>query len=581
MKRVCIIDKPFAPVVRKYVEVKSVHEYLKTQFNVFPKNAKIYHEHVAQDCDVTPFDLKSLARLEKLEGDFIVVKNAEWVQLLYYAVVAITAVLSVYTFMTMPKTAVSAPQSANNDLASRQNQPRLNGRIPEIFGTAHSTPDMASPAFTYYDSQLREIEECLMVIGRGYHEIHDCRDDQTDVHDIAGASVSVYDPHTSIVGTPIYQVGEPFVDAPTYAVKSKSINGQTLEMPNDQKIESSDIYFEHPNLIKNRGSIDFTRLFANRDNIGIYGADFGVDDVQWSQQTTFTADRKVIITVAENISNVTDFQGLLLSGALIEITTPVLPTPPNQTPTYITTYKDISGQYKVQSVIKESVGTLFRYTIAIANAMSVNSNWSFITKNETAVSSVILNNNANAINLNGSFQIESVTRTEIKLNNPNQVNQDWSKLASLLRQSTIDQVRYIRLDKLDTVWVGWHNLIIPECERLTFNFFFQNGLFYQDSKGGVWGESMEVLIEYQRINNANQPIGPIYTVKKWIANKSKSAFGTTVNIDLQIVGSVRFRVARTTPTKNNKTQDLCKIKDVYGSAKSKILEYGDVTVVRF
>ncbi|TCM62294.1 hypothetical protein EC844_12522 [Acinetobacter calcoaceticus] len=580
MKRVCIVDNPLSPEQRKYVEVKSVTFYLATEFKAFPANARIYHDQIAESCDVTPYDRRSLKKLEKLEGDFIVVIYPQWIQFVYYAVVALTAALSIYTYMTMPKPAVQAAQSANNDLASRQNQARLNGRIPEIFGTVHSTPDLIAPPFTYYDSEYREIEECVMVISRGYFDIHYCRDDQTDVHDISGASVSVFDPHTNIIGKPIYQVGEEFKEAPTYAVKSKAINGQTTERPNDQKIESSDIYFEYPNLIKSRAAVNFSEMFVKDDSIGIYGADFGVEDVQWSGTTIFTSERKVIVNSPLDAGSVSDFKGVLLTGALIEVISEVLPSEEGDPPTYITTYKDLSGQYKAQSVEKTATQSGFQYTIAIADAMTVNSNWSFITKKETALAGVKINKNANSINLNGSFQVESVEQSVIKLKLPNQVNQDWAKLETLPRNSTIDQIASIRLDKLDTVWVGWHNLVMKECERLTFNFFFQNGLFYQDSKGGVWQAAMEVLIEYQRINDANQPIGPIYTTTKTISNKSKSAFGTTVNIDLQVKGSMRFRVARATPTKNDKTQDLCKIKDVYGSAKSDILNYGDVTVVR-
>lgn len=583
MKRVCVKATPVDPN-EEFVEVDNIGDYLKLRLerDSFPEHGRIYRGSIAFECDVTPFDEKSEARLNQLDGDFYVVIDAGYdpMVIAMLVVAAISLIFSVYTYMTMPKPQVSAAQSANNDLASRQNQARPGGRIPEIFGTVRAYPDLIAATYIYYNDDDKEIEVSLMVLGRGYYEIHDCREDTTDVHDIAGYKVSVYDPHTSILGDPIYQVGERFDDYPPMSMKSKSINGQTVEVPNDQKIESDEIYFEYPNLIKSRGQINFSEMFANRDNVGIYGADFGVEDVQWSGSVMFTADRRVVIETHENINNPNDFQGVVLTGALIAFTSTVPPTEEGGEPTEKTDYRDVSGQYKVQGISKTTITSGFQYVITLANAMQVNSNWQYISSDKTAVAGVQLNKNKNAININGSYQIASVSQTQIELNNPEQVNQDWFKLLSLPRQSTIDQLRSIRLDRLDSVWVGWHNLVMPETEEVVFNFFFQNGLFYQDSKGGVWSEWLDVLIEYQYINDDNQPIGDIFTKTRKIIKDSKSPFGTTVRIDLDYPGSVRFRIARTTPTKNDKSQDLCKIKEVYATAKSKQDNYGDVTVVR-
>ncbi|MFH4214354.1 hypothetical protein WAI87_20875, partial [Acinetobacter baumannii] len=89
--------------------------------------------------------------------------------------------------------------------------------------------------------------------------------------------VSIYDPGVSIVnGIPTYQVGEAFTEPPLSVIKSSAINGQTLQYPNDQKIESSLIYFQYPNLIKTSGStIDFTTLFTANDIVAIYNARYG------------------------------------------------------------------------------------------------------------------------------------------------------------------------------------------------------------------------------------------------------------------------------------------------------------------
>lgn len=583
MKRVHIRRDPFDQKTWTSAEVEDVCAYLATQFEVFPENARIYRNSVSHSNDVTPSTELAIQQLQSFDGDIYVVVWPAYdpITIAYLVIAAITLIFSVYTYMTMPKPQVSAAQSANNDLAERQNRARMNGRVPDIFGNLRSTPDLIAPSYTYYDENDREIEENLMVIGRGYYQIHDCRDDLTLVQDINGASVSVYDPDISIIGVPKFKIGEDFTEPPTLAFKSKSINGQTLNMPNDQKIESNSIYFESPNLIKTTNAgYNFTNMFAENDSIGVYGAEFVVDDVSLSGAVTFKSTRVLVVSSATDIEAAEAFKGVQVTAALIPVISEILPVPPETEPTYVTNYRDLSGQYAFSEVIKTAVTGGFKYEIHLSSASQTNPNWAYISEDYTVNAGLVLNKNASAMNLNGTYIVSAVSANTITLNSPNLVNDDWDKLILQPNYSTAAQPLSIRLDRISEQWVGWFNIAIDGTEQLVFNFFFQNGLFYQDSKGGVWSDSMTVVIEYQYLDADNNPFGPTYSELVQMSASNKSPFGRTKSIDLDGVGRVRFRVARTTPTKNDKTQDLCKIKDVYAIQKSAKLIYPGVTVVR-
>ena len=581
MKRVFIIPDPFNKETWSDESVEDVCEYLKQQFTVFPKNTRIYHNSVSNKNDVTPFDERSVKYLQSLEGDFYVVIYPAWIQIVFYVIAAISAAFSIYTYMTMPKPQVSAPQSSNNDLASRQNQARLGGRVPEIFGHLRAVPDLISAPITYYDENNKEIEECLMLCTRGYVQIHDIKDDQTNVNDISGMAVSVYDPHTNITGAPIYQIGEAFTEPPRFSIKSKSINGQTLNVPNDQKIESPEIYFQFPNIIKTASPyINFDLLFDANDSIGIYGAEFLIDDATLAGDITLTPEKQLTIHSALDIASVNNFKDIVLTGALIKVTTEITAEPPEIEPTSVDNYYDLSGRYKVTNTTKTAVSGGFNYVISLQNAQATNPNWQYVTQDFTVGANILFTNNSGSINLNGSYIVDSVSTGEIKLINPDLLNSDWAKVNFLPNQNTQSQPLAIRLDKLNNSWVGWYNLELEDTEELVFNLFYQNGLFYQDSKGGVWVNGMTAKVEYQYIASDNTPIGPIYSTTFHIESSSKSPFGTTRRIALSTPGRVRFRIARTTPTNNSTYQDLTKIKDVYATSKSKTLNYGDVTIVR-
>lgn len=577
LKKVVIIPKQFSEEGRSEAYVEDVVEYLFQQFSIWPEHAKIYHNHIAESCDVTPNNPRTInaqiQHLQSLEGEFYVVIEPEWLQFLYYAIVAITAAYSLYTVLTMPKPQSPTVGSSNNELAQRSNQARINGRIPDIFGRLRSYPDLIAQTYTIYKDGI-EIEECLMCIGRGYFQILDMRDGDTDVANIAGTSVSVYDPFTSIVGTPIYQVGDSFTELPKFVRNSDSINGQTIEQPNSAVLESSSIWFQSPNLIKATG-LDFTQKFAANDRIALSGAVYGVQDVNLSGSIMVNEDKMVIIESSTNIDNPNLFKGLLLTGALVDIETTSGTPPVTNTNT-----RDLSGQYVVSGVTKTVISGGFHYEITLSNPEKVNANWQYVNNSYTITAGASLNRNSNSITLDDTYTINSVTADTIALVNPSAINSDWDKLLTLPNQSTQGQDVLVRFDAVSSKYVGWFNFDMPEATQAVFNFFFPNGLFYQDSKGGVWEEKITVIIELQAIDGNGDPVGSITTINQEIRANNKSQFGKTIYIDLPTAGSFRFRLSRTTPTQAGKTQDTCKIKSVYGMTDSSISDYGNITVVR-
>lgn len=579
LKKVIIVPDVYDRSTWSEADVEDVLAYIYQQFDVWPENAKIYHNHIAESCDITPNHPKrinaQIEQIQKLDGTFYVVIEPAWLQILFYAIVAIMAAYSIYTVLTMPKPQAPVAGSSNNELSQRSNQARLNARIPDIFGKVRSYPDLIAQTYTIYKDGI-EIEECLMCIGRGYFQILDMRDGDTDVANIAGTSVSVYDPFTSIVGTPIYQVGESFSELPKFVRNSASTNGQTIELPNKAVLESSNVWFQSPNLIKGTG-LDFTQYFAANDRVALSGAVYGVQDVNLSGSIMVNEDKMVIIESSTNIDNPNLFKGLQLTGALVDIVT-VTGTPPDEV-TEINT-RDLSGQYIVSGVTKTVITGGFHYEITLSNPEKINANWQYVNKSYTIAAGALLNRNANSITLDDTYTINSVTSDTIALVNPSAINNEWDKLLTLPNQSTQGQEVLVRFDAVSSKYVGWFNFDMPEATQAVFNFFFPNGLFYQDSKGGVWEEGITVVIELQAIDSKGDPVGSITTINQEIRANNKSQFGRTIYIDLPTAGSFRFRLSRTTATQAGKTQDTCKIKSVYGMAESNISDYGNVTIVR-
>ena len=93
--------------------------------------------------------------------------------------------------------------------------------------------------------------------------------------------------------------------------------------------------------------------------------------------------------------------------------------------------------------------------------------------------------------MDDTYTINSVTADTIALVNPSAINNEWDKLLTLPNQSTQGQSVLVRFDAVSNKYVGWFNFDMPEAEQAVFNFFFPNGLFYQDSKGGYGKKELQ------------------------------------------------------------------------------------------
>ena len=576
LKKVIIVPDIYDRSTWAEADVEDVLQYLHEQFAPsFPKNARIYHNDIAQSKDVTPKNSDDIEYIKTLSGQFYVVVYPAIEPFTIFAIITgIMAAFSLYSVLTMPKPAAATVGSSNNELANRTNQARLNGRIPDIFGRVRAYPDLIAQTYSIYVNGI-EIEECLMCIGRGYYQILDMRDGETDVANIPGTSVSVYNPNVQIVGAnqAFYQVGDTFTELPVEVKKSVAINGQTLKRPNDTQIESNQIWFESPNYIKSN-SVDFSQYFSSGENVAIYNAEYCVLNVAFSGSILVTEDFHVIIETSINVDNPNAFKGLQLTGAQVDIVTTTGTPPVSETAN-----RDLSGQYIVSGITKTTISTGFHYDIVLSNPSSINPNWSLLNDDYTISAGAVLNQNENGITLSGTYTISSMTANSIALINPSAINSEWDKLATLPNQSTQGQNVTPRLDSVNNKWVGWFNLDMQNAEGMYVNLVWPQGLFWQSRSGRQDPTETRVRIQYQMLDEDGDQFGDILESVLFFREYHTSQFGRTMTINFGQSGSFRFRACMDWPTDSNYRGEV-KIKDVYAFAQSDKDSYGNVTVLR-
>lgn len=530
--------------------------------------ARIFLRPACQQNDVTPsnhIDAASLQMLAKTNDFDIVCEAGEPLTIFLVATVVLSAGLAIYTYLNMPDVPQMDQKSGNNELSNRNNRERIKGRVPDIYGTVKSVPDLVTQPILYYKEDGVEVEECLMCIGRGEFEISDIKDGDTFGSTIDGFSTSVYAPGMSLTSTPQIQIGRSFTEAPLIGKKSSAITGQTLPDPTEPVIDTAvegTMYPQWPNrLYLVGGGLDAT--FTAGESVVIRAEQIGVKDIQLSGSTN--VERTGVITIGSpvNIESPNDFKGIQIDTLLIEDA--------------VNGILDLSGRYTVSSVSKSGS---YAYEITLVNPVAANPNWALMTTDNLANSSNILTSNSKSINISGSYaNITSVTSDFIELEIPTDLQSEWDKLNGITVNSAV-----IDLQKYKENWLGWFYINSNEIEKLIFNFYFPKGVFSVGTNGKNYHHNIAYMIEYQELRD-NQPYGPVSTFSYAETYKNTSAFGLSKIMDLNgsFTEGVRVRVRRTYEeqgsAKTTRVNEL-KLKSVYACSYLKKLVYPKVTMVR-
>lgn len=245
-----------------------VEQLLRQAFggNGLSKSARLYHGDLTND--VTPKTPQDVDRVMRLHGRIYAVVKPMGVETLIAIGVSILVSVAIAFLMPVPvmPNASNQPPSPNNALAARTNKQRLGGRIPDIYGTVWSVPDLIAPTYSVYINN-REVEFSYMCVGRGRFNVTEALDDTTPINQVFGSSVYVYDPDDSLNDTPDFLFGSAMT--PDEAALSRlavkrytSVNGQLLPPP-DNYLSLDKAVFRAGGIVEQSGF-----GFVNQFNVG-------------------------------------------------------------------------------------------------------------------------------------------------------------------------------------------------------------------------------------------------------------------------------------------------------------------------
>lgn len=221
---------------------RDIEQLLKQAFGEhgLSESVRLYHNDISNE--VTPKTPEDVDKIMRLNGRIYAVVKPMGLDPVSWVIIGVSVALSVAAAFLMPMPTIpnqsgNQPPSPNNALAARTNKQRLGGRIPDIFGTVWSVPDLIAPTYSVYVNN-REVEFSYMCVGRGRFNVTEALDDTTPINQVFGSSVYIYDPDDSLNDTPDFLFG--LAMSPDEAALSRltvkrytSVNGQLLPPPDN------------------------------------------------------------------------------------------------------------------------------------------------------------------------------------------------------------------------------------------------------------------------------------------------------------------------------------------------------------
>ena len=189
----------------------------------------------------------------------------------------------------------------------------------------------------------------------------------------------------------------------------------------------------------------------------------------------------------------------------------------------------------------------------------------------------------NDLDLSGHFPVISVSPSILNVDVSSNLSQ-WQKIASDSTGiiGTEGRHKIGPNDPYAATLTDWVSINRIPVERIVVNVAAANGMYYDSGSGGKKRRTVIVEVQYQVINDAGVPVGPIYTKQGTITGRDPDYTGVTIYAQLPSVSKVRVRMRRVTDLDLNfqgQVVDEVTYINLYGQTEDKTPHYGNRTTV--
>lgn len=128
----------------------------------------------------------------------------------------------------------------------------------------------------------------------------------------------------------------------------------------------------------------------------------------------------------------------------------------------------------------------------------------------------------------------------------------------------------------------WTSITIIKPERLLVNISADNGMYKDSGASSKRPASVTAEVQYQLLDDSNNPYGEIYAVQGTVSGRSPDATGVSIIADMPFASKVRVRARRVTDADfdfEGQVVDEIKYDALYGQIRDTTTHYGNRTTV--
>lgn len=180
--------------------------------------------------------------------------------------------------------------------------------------------------------------------------------------------------------------------------------------------------------------------------------------------------------------------------------------------------------------------------------------------------------------LDGYYPVLSVSSVDISMNVSSNLGA-WQLITPALKQV------YGNIEPTDTAeksFTDWVAMRTATSERVVANIVATNGLYKDNGSSSKKRVYIEILLQYQAIDSAGIPFGPVYEARNTLTGRSADQTGITMTGNLPSASYFRARLRRITPKDfdfNGQVVDDIKFDDLYGQTRDLTSNYGNRTTI--
>lgn len=589
MSNVYIYQTPVSDCIEFALDV-DVYAYLTKKWSKFPDTAKIYLGTISDATDVTPKNEEQVEFILHTQGDYYIVLDAGDPAVVGYIYFALAVVIALTNKPDIPVIRNVQASSANNELSERSNRIRLNGRIPDPFGTNIMVPDLIGVPYFVYDNHVK-VEYTELCFGRGEYEfllaregVYDIRDGDTLLAEIEGAGIEIYGPFKSVNNsTPDIQFGAANTSPMLAAKKCDAVNGQTLLAPNESdEYTNQQVAFAKTDLLVSKvgGTIDFTEFitttvsvlappYAAATLISVDGA-----PISWSISGAVYDSGTITYSSTNALASVPAYGAVYLEWTMLISASPV----------------SITGNFMLLSNVDNLDGT---HTLTLhAPAFVVPA---LASHTGTSEAFVLGGNSIEVIvDYSGTYDVLTVTTNELELDDPISVNPAWYWQYYLGTDYATSEAAFyfstasviVGAALISDNWIGPFTINLTGMDGYISNFVAVQGL-YKDDGTTQTSTSVDIALELVPVNAAgdslDDPIVVTGTVVGTATSRTERALTLQNSVALTVNSRYRVRARRITPKDvsfSGQISDEIKWADLYGTQEISQSHFGNVTTAR-